>query len=405
MEGSYSKYEVEEEKPKFGMRRRHSINVIVSSKKKSTNMQKLKKKLKCTFSTLTNEMSSALSTIVKPKTATDLSSMLLSQNNLENHNSNVSPELSQLTTSSVKSESSDSGISNAMISEKCYDSEKVKLEESNPENDSDETETDCKEEIPIIQDKRKKLRDENGDIILEEIIEDVWDVCIKKVDNDYKMMFLVKWDNWAPADNTFEPYEHVYHADCLLDYVRRKFEFHSDRIESAIFNLCLSEKELQENMEKKSKNYILKKLEHFDLLHFKCCILAYLYTYEPVPKTCNFMRKLISKCFMYRELIKKEKQEETHAKLINSIQSVDGNVTLKIENKIDFSIMPAFQYVSKVEDSNRQVTDLGCKCGNGCYKSTECCANLMGVTPALDKLGEESFKILKNYQYVNFSII
>jgi hypothetical protein len=169
--------------------RRTSRNHILMKKEKQQNLQNFKEKLKNTLSCFTKEMTNLCSNITKQSLGSEVS--MLSENNIENHNNSEACINSQRLTlninSSAISESSDSGISNnnVIISERVLHLDtKIDdhlMKESSPE---DFTNTD------------KKSEEETEEIILEEIIEDIWDVSIRKDDDDYQMKFLVKWDNW-----------------------------------------------------------------------------------------------------------------------------------------------------------------------------------------------------------------
>jgi SET domain-containing protein len=111
-----------------------------------------------------------------------------------------------------------------------------------------------------------------------------------------------------------------------------------------------------------------------------------------VPKTCKFIQKLIYNCFWYKELQNKEKQEEQHSKVIETVESLDENIIMKIENKIDFQVIPKFNYLTKVEDNDDKkiTTQIGCNCENGCFPASSCCAQLLDIKPAFNRFGELS---------------
>lgn len=235
----------------------------------------------------------------------------------------------------------------------------------------------------------KTSTEEGEEEVLEEIIEDVWDVTLKEEKGAYKMKFLVKWDGWAAKDNTDEPFEHVSHAEVLHDYVKRKFEFHADRIQAGIDKLCSQAPDVAEVFKRKSRKTILKKYESLDMLYFKCSILAYIYTYTPVPLNCAFVRKLIYNCFIYKAMQTKEMQEKYHEQKTNELMTKDENiVSLRIENKVDFATIPNFVYLKNVEDLDRKLESVGCSCENGCDKKSECCPNqLVGLPTVFDNQG------------------
>lgn len=252
--------------------RRTSRNTILM-RKNSVDDNNFHKKIRKTLNSITNDMTSAIVNIIKPKTVKEIS--ILSENNIENHNNN---DVSLIPRSSATSETSDSGISNSnnLFTNSESDFDKLKCvdddhnQESSPDifdelnkHEIEESEKVSDDEAPPKveeSDTTTKKRRRNVGGIMEEVIEDVWDVTIRQVNNDYKMKFYVKWDNWAKEDNTYEPFEHVAHAECLQEYVNRKFEYHADRIEAAVFELTLNEPELQEEFSNKSRNFKLKKV-------------------------------------------------------------------------------------------------------------------------------------------------
>lgn len=232
--------------------------------------------------------------------------------------------------------------------------------------------------------------DNEEEEILEEIIEDIWDVTIRSNENgNFNMKFLVKWDNWSAEDNTYEPFEHVSHAEVLHDYVKRKFEFHADRIQTGIEKLCVTDEHMADRFSKKSRNCVLKKFESFDLLYFKCSILAYLYTYKPVPIDCPFVKKLICNCLIYKAMQTKDAQEKYHEQKASDLMANDDKiVSLRIENKVDFATIPNFVYLRNVEDVERKLENIGCKCENGCNnRSSECCPKLLDLSTVFDWQG------------------
>lgn len=214
--------------------------------------------------------------------------------------------------------------------------------------------------------------------IVDEVIEEIWHVSLKRENNDFVMSFHVKWEGYPPSDNTFEPYEHVSEVDALRDYVNRKFELHDDRIEAAMKEMLKQTKTLTAEF-KKSKALVIKKLAKFDLLQFKCKLLALIYTREdpttPIGQNYAFMNKLRIDNAVYPFYLKLEREKSENGHLIKEIKNTEKNsFNLTFENNIDFQSIPRFVYLAKMEYPVPNETQLGCDCKVVCSKlSGGCC--------------------------------
>lgn len=231
---------------------------------------------------------------------------------------------------------------------------------------------------PEISDKN--VSEKADDHIVDEVIEDIWHVDLKYKHNDWYPQYLVKWDGFAPSENTLEPYEHVCHADVLKDYVKRKFEVHEDRIVETINRLSKDGEDIYQKLLSKPKSFLSKKLQRFDLLKFQCNLLAYIYTYKSIGMTTNFMRSL-----RYNLILSKfyEKEESINSINLETVQRIMAkeSVNVTIENAIDFSPVPHFNYLEKVQNPFEvPVEGTGCKCSGGvCSKSSNCCPSEKGL--------------------------
>jgi [histone H3]-lysine9 N-trimethyltransferase SUV39H len=220
--------------------------------------------------------------------------------------------------------------------------------------------------------------------IVEEVIEDIWYVSVMIMDKEPVVRFLVKWDGFPPTENTLEPFEHVSHAEILQDYVKRKFEMHQDKIEGAIEQLATEAKTQLDFYQEKAKSFVKKKLAKFDVLHFRCNILAYIYTYEKLPQWCLYMRHLRTQCVLYKFFEKVEKEQKANNTFLSKIMKKEKNLfAITSENKLDYDSMPQFEYLRNA-DFPKLKSKTGCKCEGACNESSSCCPSLKGVKPVYD---------------------
>jgi hypothetical protein len=221
--------------------------------------------------------------------------------------------------------------------------------------------------------------------IIEEIIEDIWYVSVKAIEKDYVVRFLVKWDGFAPSENTLEPYEHVADTFVVQEYVRRKFEMHQDKIDAAVEKLSSEAKIMNEKYHGKSKKFIMKRLKQFDVLHFRCNVLAYIYTYDKIPNFCLFMKHLRSQCVIYKQFIKFEREQEVNKFFLTKIMKKEKNLfKVTAENKLDFDPVPHFDYIRSVDFPKIEKTRLGCSCEGSCSGSTTCCPSFLNLKQVYD---------------------
>lgn len=238
---------------------------------------------------------------------------------------------------------------------------------------------------PVAQSFADKDQEEE---VIEEVIEEIWHVSLKLVNNEPKAMFLVKWEGYPPESNTVEPYEHVQHADCVRDFVNRKYELHGDKFEEAIDTFLSECLDHQESYRKKPKSFVLAKLAKFDVLLFKCNVFAYIYTYDKLRHTHHFIRNLRYQSILYKCYLNIEKEKATNQWLIDEILSKENNsLQVVIENYVDFDTLPKFEYLRKVSGYPKSDVTLGCSCKDGCYGSSKCCPKLMNLEDVYDKDG------------------
>lgn len=236
---------------------------------------------------------------------------------------------------------------------------------------------------PVNKAKRPKLtsesnRDEN---VIDEVIEDIWHVSVMTVNDEQTARFLVKWDGFDPSQNTYEPYEHVAHAEVLKDYVRRKLEIHQDKFDAEVEKLLLESGKVYESFStNKSKFVILKKLSRFDDMQFKCNVLAVIYMYGKIARYSKFITRLRYQAilFKYHQVIQQErKAHELLAKKFMKKENQAFKIT--IENVIDYEPVPSFKYLREVQHPLKVQSNVGCNCVNLCSKKNDCCPKKMNV--------------------------
>lgn len=197
-------------------------------------------------------------------------------------------------------------------------------------------------------------------------------------EEEFVMKFLVKWDGFPPSENTYEPFEHVSHAEVLQEFVRRKFEAHQDRIDAAIAIFLFEMKKRYEKYCAKPKSFIMRKLSKFNVLHFKCSILAYIYTYTKIPSTSAFMEMLRYRSILFKFHRKIEQQKKDNRVISKKIMKKEQEMfEVSVENNEDFEVVPSFQYIKKVDNPFKTNLNFGCKC-NPCSENSGCCPQLLG---------------------------
>lgn len=229
--------------------------------------------------------------------------------------------------------------------------------------------------------KRQKANDASSiapksGVIVEEVIEEIWYINVEKVNNEFMPRFLVKWDGFPPSENTLEPFEHVSHAECLQEYVQRKFEMHQERVDEAMANLLKEAHGQYENYLKKPKTFILKKLSKFDVLKYKCHILGLIYTYDKIPTYSPFLKQLRYQNILYQFYLKSQREKTENRGFLTTIMKKE-KIYVEAENSIDYEPVPSFTYLMKVENPFKKKLKFGCECPEGCSKDSNCCPKMM----------------------------
>lgn len=216
--------------------------------------------------------------------------------------------------------------------------------------------------------------------VIDEVIEDIWHVSLIKVKSQYVVRFLVKWEGFPPSENTYEPYEHVSHAEVLKDYVHRKLEIHQKKFDAQTRKLMQEAKTRKKGLKTSKKISVLKKLRKFDELKFKCNVLAVLYTYENVPRKTPFFDDLLYQSILYKFYKYFHKETETNRLLAIKFMKEEKNlIKITIENNFTYETLPAFEYLRKVSHPDRVESTVGCSCIGRCSKNNKCCPKKQGV--------------------------
>ncbi|CRK98647.1 CLUMA_CG012359, isoform A [Clunio marinus] len=226
--------------------------------------------------------------------------------------------------------------------------------------------------------------------VIDEVIEDIWYVSVMQIENNPVVRFLVKWDGFPPSENTYEPYEHVSDTEVLKEFVNKKFELHEDKIKAAQKKLLQDKKKHYKFYLGKSKKFVEGKTikAEFDPLEFRCNILAYIYTYEKILSTSEFMKKLYYQNILYTFYEKKIAQEEKNREFVKLVLRKESNkFKLSVENRIDYETVPNFKYLSKVKSISEILSKFGCKCKDSCIKSSKCCPNQKDLKMVYDSDG------------------
>lgn len=234
--------------------------------------------------------------------------------------------------------------------------------------------------------KRRKTSESDFEpVVVEEVIEDIWHVHLITIEREHEPRFLVKWDGFPLSENTYEPYEHVQHAEVLKDYVKRKYEMHQDRINDAMERLLADSREHYELYVNKPKSFILSKLMHFDAFRFQCNMLAFIYTYDRIVNYSEFMRRLRYHSILFRFYKKVQREKSINDEFFKKIMKKEKKAfIIKSENRIDFDVVPTFNYLRKVEYPKMDKPKVGCKCETNCMKSSACCPQTMNVEFVFD---------------------
>jgi histone-lysine N-methyltransferase SUV39H len=267
----------------------------------------------------------------------------------------------------------------------------------------DENEDDDKEEREVEKNEGEKskeaLENENQigdadnldeDEVVDSVIEDIWFVNLVHKKRRSVMQFLVKWDGYPTSDNTYEPFEHIKHCEILNEFIDRKFNHDHEKIDELCRKLLKEAKPIYEKFLNRPKNSIVRKLRNFDVVEFKCSLLAYIYTYDG-SVLISFIKQLRYNNILYHFYKKWKIEQEKNANMLATIMKEENNsFEISAENNVDFDPVPNFTYLSKVNYPKiyHKINNIGCECNNKCNGQSNCCPKLEGLEMVYHEVDE-----------------
>lgn len=193
-----------------------------------------------------------------------------------------------------------------------------------------------------------------------------------------EVFFFVKWENYSSKENTWEPLENVRECEALerfLDYERSGEE---ENIALMCKELLEDQQDEVEAMLKTPKKMILKELQKFDPLQYKCFQLIYKITKDQLNYYLNF-RKIFQRMVVLDHFHQMDvKQYVEHRKISREFMLKEMDAfTISINNEVDFEIFPKFEYIKENQFPEGLAIDQaesdGCKCKDGCSRDSKCC--------------------------------
>lgn len=206
-------------------------------------------------------------------------------------------------------------------------------------------------------------------------VEAIWNMNL--INN--QIFVLVKWENYPPKDNTWEPLANVKDCEALEKFLEYEFSGEEEDIARASAELMEEHKAELEAYKKKPKAVIMKELEQFDPIELKCYQLIYKLVRDKTDQynifRKNFRNMLILNHFHELDIA----QYEGHKVIANDIrENENGDFSISITNDVDFEVMTYFKYVREnvfpTDIEAVPLTDpIGCNCEGGCSRESKCC--------------------------------
>lgn len=206
-------------------------------------------------------------------------------------------------------------------------------------------------------------------------VESIWNMNLI----DSEVAFEVKWVNYPPRQNTWEPLDNVRHCEFLEEFLDNEMKGLEDLIQSDIESILKEKAKEIEDIYAKGKKSVIKEIENFDALLFRAYKPLYRIVcddqryYKDFKK--KFKRMVIVDHFRKLHIV----QLASHKTFAEDIMMKESNTfKVNIENDVDFISFEPFEYVKEqiIREGvqlNKNVDAQGCKCEEGCSKTSNCC--------------------------------
>lgn len=236
-------------------------------------------------------------------------------------------------------------------------------------------------------------------------VEAVWDMNL--INNE--VFVQVKWENYPPKDNTWEPLKNVKDCGVIEEFLEQEMKGDEAAISETYNELLKEQADVLEIYKLKPKRLVMLELNNFDPLEFKCYQLIYNLVKDQTAYYHNFRKKFKHMIILnhFHEL--DIAQEKRHKEIRNDIMDNEKDMfSVSIVNEVDFSVLDYFNYVSHnifpsifEEKVNVSVTPVGCNCKDGCSRESKCCpTNIKGGQFAYKLVSDKKRLRLNNTQMI-----
>jgi histone-lysine N-methyltransferase SUV39H len=252
--------------------------------------------------------------------------------------------------------------------------------------------------------ERKETKRKSYDLNVSYTVEKICGINVSNSD----IFFLVKWENYPPTSNTWEPMKNI--RDCeelVLEFVNSEFMSLEEDYQKKIQEYFDEQKDLVDAYKRKPKSEIMDEIAtKFDAFEFRCSQLLFMYVLYHTGYYLNF-RKRFRQLLILNYFIELDKQQKlAHDILRAEIMEKEMNeFPIYIENNVDFTVFESFAYTREnILPKNVKTTigelQTGCKCKGGCNRTSKCCPKIMNGNFAYTEYVESNRLRLYNSQMI-----
>jgi SET domain/Pre-SET motif/Chromo (CHRromatin Organisation MOdifier) domain len=237
-------------------------------------------------------------------------------------------------------------------------------------------------------------------------VEAIWDMNL--INNE--VFVQVKWENYPPKDNTWEPLKNVKDCEAIEEFLEHETKGDEEAINSVSQELLDEQADILKAYSERPKHLIMLELKNFDPLEFKCYQLIYNLVKDQTGFYHNFRKKFRHMIILNHFHMLDIAQQKRHKEIRTDIMENENNMfSVSIVNEVDFTVLDYFKYVSEnifpnVTEMNKddQNNEFGCKCKDGCTRESKCCpTNIKGGQFAY-KLVNDKKRLRLNYTQMIF---
>lgn len=235
--------------------------------------------------------------------------------------------------------------------------------------------------------------------------------------SDIALQFLVAWQNFGPNENSWENLDNLRLNTVFINYINEKFtQFEAD----ILVNIANIKEEIKYKRRKILQNELkvvtmMERVFPFDPFEFKVHQVVFYLMTDPPKKYVTFIKNLVLRSHFFRLDQVQRVQQDKFAKDIAERE----DISVIIENDVDFECPPNFNYVTKnvhseellissdttlLNQSNVELDNTivntenkfeGCKCRDGCSKDSNCCPKLLNLPFAYKETRNGSMKVVR----------